>query len=283
MFPRFSFFIPSLFFIISGFLAGVFFALKKEQKQISVKVFVIYSLVTLLSYALIGLSGLMKIENPLKLFIALQVGSTLLGIIHAFTLYRLNAWNDRDSFVHELVFTLYVSALAALSFIVVFSLCNQMGYVLIFSGSIIFFLVPFLVLKCYEFMIQIPEEVYTKWFYPIGQGENDLPEELLDDTNVVIIEFRMLQNTNEDSELIKSRSRLPLKIEFSKFFPAFLEQFNDRNPGRKIQFMDANNEPHGWNFYLLPKWWQFKTYINPQLTIRENGIKENSIIIAERV
>lgn len=272
---------PSIFFGVAAFLATIFFALKKDSKQISVKVFVIYTLSALLAFGLLGLTGLSSKVQPLKVYIGLQTGITLLGAIHAIALYKLSAW-QKDSFLHELIFTLYITVVSALAFVIVYSLCNNTGYSLIFSTAIILFIVPFLIGKTFEYLVAIPEEVYPKWFYPVN-GDNDLPEELLEDTNVVIVEFRMLQTDKENSEVIKSRSKLPLKIEFSRFFPAFIDAFNDKNPGRRIEYIDTNKQPHGWNFYLLPKWYQFKTYINPQLTIRENGIKENSIIIAERV
>ena len=96
----------------------------------------------------------------------------------------------------------------------------------------------------------------------------------------------MTKNNESETEenLIKSRSKLPVKIELGKFFPVFLDQYNDRNPGNMIQFLDETKQPFGWNFYIKPKkWWQFPVYLNPEITVRENGVKENDIIVAERV
>lgn len=283
MFLKLNLLLPSAFFAIAGIFGTLFFTTKKEGKNISIKVFILYSAVTLLIFALIGLSGLFSTIKPLKLYVLLQCLVLILGGVHAYSLLKLDKWNEHESFVHELIFTIYVAIIGALAFIVVFSLCEDKGYALLFTSSILLFVVPFFVVKCFDFMLQIPEVVYPKWYFPIGQPAVELPEELFEDTSVAIVEFRMKQNAELDSEVIKSRTRLPLKTELSKFFPVFLEEFNDRNPGRKIQYLDEKNEAIGWNFYIHPKWWQFKNYINPDLTVRENEIKENNIIIAERV
>lgn len=264
-------------------LGTVFFLLKGEDKEVSIKVFLLYSLVSLLAFVLTGLSGFMTIENPLAFFVALQVAFFAFGCVHAFAIYGLNSWTEPDSFLREFLFTIYIAVLGSFGFLIVFALTNRQGYMLVFTASSIFFLIPFMVLKCFDMMVAIPGEVYPKWYYPVGMGEIEIPDELLDDSSIVIVEFRMRKNSDDHAEIIHSRSKLPLKMELGKFFPVFLDQYNDRNPGNQIQFIDEKKEPHAWNFYIEPKWWQFRKYINPETTIRENGIKENFIIIAERV
>jgi len=283
MLSRLDFLVPGIFITIIGFFATAFFMMKEEGKEVSVKVFIIYTVVTILTFALIGLSGLIAVADASYFFMGLQGAILVLGIIHVIALYRLNSWSAQDSLWQELVFTLYINMLGALIFLLVFSKLNKQGYALLFTTSFIFFLIPFLVVKCFDFMLNIPDEVYPMWYFPAGEVDLEIPEDVMDDESIIVVEFQMAQSVDENSEMVKSRSKLPLKLEFGRFFPIFLDQFNDRNPGSQIAFLDADKQPYGWNFYIKPKWYQTANYINPELTIRENGVKENDIIVAERV
>jgi hypothetical protein len=283
MLMKLDFLIPAIFLTIAGALGTTVFLLKKEDKELSIKIFLLYSLATLVAFVIIGLTGLATVERPLLFFAVLQTVFFIFGCIHAFALYRTDSWSEPESFIHEFIFTLYLTLVGAFGFLVVFMVCNKQGYSIVFASAVVFFLIPFLIMKCFDFLLMIPDEVYPKWYYPVGQGEIEIPDELLEDSSIVIVEFRMQKSNDADSELIHSRSKLPLKIELGKFFPVFLDAYNDKNPGNQIQFVDANKEPYAWNFYIEPKWWQFRTYINPETTIRENNIKENFIIVAERV
>jgi hypothetical protein len=283
MFSKVDFLVPSIYFTIVGFLGMAFFFIKNEDKEVSFKVFAIYSVLTVVIFALIGLTGLMNIGNAPGFFMGLQLGIFVFGLIHAATLYRLNSWTAQESFLHEFIFTLYIAMLGALVFLVVFAHFNKQGYALLFTSSFVFFLVPFLVAKCFDYMLMIPEEVYPKWYFPAGEVDLDLPDEVMEENSIIVVEFQMTRNDGPDQDIVKSRSKLPLKIEFTRFFPIFLDQYNDRNPGTQIQFLDEAKQPHGWNFYIKPKWYQSPKFINPDLTIRENGVKENDIIIAQRV
>ncbi len=283
MLSRLDFLVPSIYFTIVGFLATAFFFMKEEGKDVSVKVFVIYSVLTVLAFASIGLTGLINIESASGFLVKLQIAVFVIGIIHALTLYKLNSWSTQESFWHEFVFSLYITMLGAFAFLLVFNHFNKQDYALPFTSAFIFFLVPFMVAKCFDYMLMIPEEVYPKWYFPAGEVDLDIPEDVMDDESIIVVEFQMARDAGEDSDMIKSRSKLPLKLEFGRFFPIFLDQYNDRNAGTQIRFVDENKEAYGWNFYIKPKWYQSPVYINPELTIRENGVKENDIIVAERV
>jgi len=121
---------------------------------------------TILIFALIGLTGLINIESAPGFFMILQLGVFLLGLLHSVTLYKLNSWTEQESFLHEFIFTLYIAMLGALAFLLVFAHFNKQGYALVFSSAFIFFLVPFLVSKCFDFMLMIPDAVYPNGTSP---------------------------------------------------------------------------------------------------------------------
>lgn len=283
MLSRLDFLVPSVFLTAVGFLAAAFFMIKEEGKEVSVKVFVIYSVVAILVFGLMGLTSLITITDATGFLMWLQVGAFAAGLIHALSLYRLNSWSQQESFWHEFVFTMYVTMLGALAFVLVFAHFDKHGYGLLYASAFIFFLLPFMVAKSFDYMLLIPEDVYPMWYFPAGEIDLDIPEDVMDDESIIVVEFQMAKSTAEDAEIIKSRSKLPLKLEFGRFFPIFLDQYNDRNAGTQIEFKDAAKQHYGWNFYIKRKWYQSPIYINPELTIRENGVRENDIIVAERV
>ena len=156
--------IPAVVITVAAFLAGIFFFLNSGDKKISVKVFIIYTLVTVLLFALMGLTALIAIENPLSYFIWTQVGMLVLGIAHAATLSYLNNRENEGVFWNEVIFTLYVMLLGGFIFLFLRSRVGEPGgYNLFLLTSLLAFIVPFFFLKTFNFLIAIPGEEYEKW------------------------------------------------------------------------------------------------------------------------
>ena len=62
----------------------------------------------------------------------------------------------------------------------------------------------------------------------------------------------------------------------------FINDYNDQQSETTIQYADKETA-HEWWFRLKTKWYQFEEVLDPNLTFVENKIKENSIIICERI
>ena len=152
-------------------------------------------------------------------------------------------------------------------------------YQYIFAASTIWFLIPLMVVKLYEFMISIPVPIYKKWHYPIDKKMKDPKDEEL--TNPLVISFEFNKGENV-SELSNFRLKAPEKMEFGKLFYFFINDYNDRHPEGEIQFLDNKNNPYGWIFYTKPNWFGSQNHIDFTRTIEGNNIKENDIIICKR-
>ena len=85
------------------------------------------------------------------------------------------------------------------------------------------------------------------------------------------------------SELSNFRLKAPEKMAFGKLFYFFINDYNDRHPENKIVYINSENEPHGWVFYRKPKWYLGMKYIDYARTVDSNGIKEDNVIICQRV
>ncbi|MES2590332.1 MAG: TssN family type VI secretion system protein [Bacteroidota bacterium] len=275
-------FIPVIFFTITVALASVFYALKTHNKAISFKVFMIYSVITIIVYGCAGFVGFLEVDSSLKVFIISQFLFFVFGIVHYIFLNKFIAAGNNSTFFQEVIFTLYIAVLGILVYQIVYSFSPLANYSLLFTAAQIIFVLPFLIIKSAELAILIPEKIYTKWYFPAGDLDFDIPEEQLEDKNIILIEIQ-IQRSLDSPDIVPIRGRAPLKMEFGLYFALAITEYNDSNAGKQIRIEDDTDSVYGWNFYFKPKFFSSDELVDPLVSIRENGIRENNVIIAERV
>ncbi|WP_339702512.1 TssN family type VI secretion system protein [uncultured Marixanthomonas sp.] len=271
-----------LFFVVGilmmVFMKGIKKLFSKKKKQL-----IVYILVIAAFFALTALLSNENVLNniPLHTFIAFQIVFLLLGILHVYVCrqYFELLSEKPNSFWSEFIFTIAVNCIALIGFAFIVNMFKP-EYVFHFLGAAIWFLVPILVIKTYEFATSIPLPVYKKWFYPIGKHIKDPKDEELINPQVISFEFHKDEKT---SELSNFRLKAPEKMAFGKLFYFFINDYNDRHPENKIVYINSENEPHGWVFYRKPKWYLGMKYIDYARTVDSNGIKEDNVIICQRV
>ncbi len=285
---RFSHFSPevikmSIIFLIVGtllmiFMKGIKKLFSKKRKQV-----LIYLFVLVLLFALTALlCNPMVLNNiPLHNFFAFQFIFLLLGILHFYVSreYFETLSEKTSSFWSEFLFTVALSCIALIAFFFITNLYKP-EYKFVFLGSALWFLVPILVIKTYEFAMTIPLPVYKKWYYPVGKNIKDPKDEELINPQVISFEFHKDEKT---SELTNFRLKAPEKMEFGRLFYFFINDYNDRHPESKIAYLDSKNEPHGWIFYKKPSWYSFMKYIDFIRTVESNGVREDNVIICQRI
>lgn len=266
---------------MSTVLGTVFFFLKRGDRTITIPSFIIYSVVTLLVFGGVGLTVLFNIAESFYLFVVNQTVFLLLGILHVWAIFSLLKWTSRESFLHEMVFTLFEAILGMTAYTFVFDRFKPEEYPVIFSASVIVFVIPFFVLKTFDFMLAIPGLEYKKYYLPVGKTI-EIPEEL-DMEKAISIKF--LIQISHDMPYDEIKAHVPsVRQLFGEYFPVAVADHNDRNPGHRIDGYDKTRKPQGWLFYFPPqRWWQSKRFIDSDLTVAENGIKDYSVIVAERV
>ena len=272
----------AIFFVISlvmmFVLKGVKRLLAKKKKQT-----VIYILLTMAATALIGLLGNERVLNdvPLNVFIAIQIGFLVLGIIHVFVSrehFKLLS-EEPGSFWSEILFTLIVLMLGIVSYMMVLNLYKD-AYTFTFLSAVIWYLIPIFLVKTYEFSMFIPLPVYKRWLYPVGKYMNDPKDEELVNPQVISFEFHKDEKTEE---LTNFRLKAPEKMEFGKLFYFFINDYNLRHPESTIVYVDGTNKPHSWIFYKRPRWYLPMKYIDYAKTVESNGISEDDVVICKRV
>ncbi len=266
---------------MSAALGTVFFFLKRGDRTITMPSFIIYSVVTFLAFGGVGLTVFFDIAESFYLFVANQVIFLLLGILHVWAMFSLLKWTSKESFWHEMVFTLFEAILGMAAYTFVFDRFKPEEYPVLFSTAVIAFVIPFFVLKTFDFMLAIPELEYKKYYLPVGKTI-EIPEEL-DMEKAISIKF--LVQISHDKPYDEIKANVPsVRQVFGEYFPVAVADHNDKHPGHRIDGYDKTRKPQGWLFYFPPqRWWQSKKFIDSDLTVAENGISDYSVIVAERV
>lgn len=194
---------------------------------------------------------------------------------------RLVSWvfNNEYKYRQELTLTLFMQATAMLFFVLVFNLCNELQYGLWASTSILSFLFISLFVRSYQLYLNIPEAIYKVWQF------NDSPNidmyANVDFGRLKVVRLEVYK-ADGDAEPLLLKCKIPDQIGFGVWVKQLIEDYNKEHPLSAIKHTNAG-EPDSWIFYrhnsiLLPK-----RYIDSLLTVKENRIGENCLIVAKRV
>ncbi len=264
--------------ILMGFVASLKKLFVKNKKK-----FFLYILVTLILFAATGLLCNKNVLNnlPLNNFISFQIVFLCLGVLHLLALRKFfpDLSEKPTLFWPEFLYSIVTLFIGLISFMYVVGLF-KIEYTYVFLAASIAFLLPFLVVKIFEFSVSIPVPIYQKWFYPIDKKIKDPKDEELQNPLVISFEFNKGKNAEEISNF---RLKAPERMEFGKLFYFFINDYNERHPSSEISYIDEQGNPSGWIFYTRPNWLGMQKYINYNKTVEGNNIKEDDIIICKRV
>jgi hypothetical protein len=246
------------------------------------KTTLLYLLVAVLFFAIAGLTTHPQIlVEPSGYFIFYQGCFLLYGIMNYYLIPRYLKWsNDDNSFWQELLFTLTAALLGGIAFISLYHSFNQDELEYIMASSILTFLIPFLFYQAFKKAVAIPPKIRKQWLYPVHEEIEEPDEKKL--KNMLIISFEFEKQT-EDLHFTNFRAKAPTDMEFGQLFYYFINDYNERHPNSKIEFISGSGASHGWIFYKKPRWHSvFTQYIDAEKTIYNNHIKENEVIICTR-
>lgn len=145
--------------------------------------------------------------------------------------------------------------------------------------STLAFFIPTLFYYTFEAAYSIPPAQYPTWFYPL-HNPIDLPEEDPRE-KLLVIGFEIAKKIS-DAKKTYFRAKAPDGIKLGDLYYHFLNDYNELQSETTIQY-DLNGIANEWWFRTRPKWYQRTRILDPNLSVRENGIRENSVIICERI
>ena len=146
--------------------------------------------------------------------------------------------------------------------------------------STLLFFVPLLIFHSFQAAYAIPAARFPTWQYPLHKTE-ELPD-INDNDLVLIIAFEVAEKA-ADSKKVYFRVRAPETWQLGTLFYRFINEYNNPDNKTKIDYTDEQDNPFEWWFYKKPKWYQWRKIVHPEFSIRESGIRENTVIVCERL
>ncbi len=146
--------------------------------------------------------------------------------------------------------------------------------------STIAFFIPFLFLQTFEAAYAIPSAEFKTWQYPLNERievPDDKPGEKL-----LVIGFEISKKP-ANTKKTYFRAKAPEGMMLGELYYHFINDYNDAQSETTIEYADDGFDSHNWWFRRKPKWYQLQKILDPYISVRENGIKENSVIICERI
>lgn len=151
-------------------------------------------------------------------------------------------------------------------------------YPMLMSG--LGFFLPLLFVHTFAAAYIIPPAEFNTWYYPVHQPIN-LPDENANE-RLLVIGFE-LGKKESDEKRTYFRAKAPEGMPLGELYYHFINDYNELNSETQIDFTTKNDEPYEWWFRRKPKWYESHRVLDPKQTVKENAIKENTVIICERV
>jgi hypothetical protein len=262
-----------IFILLSSLIANF---LSNKNKLI---VYTILFIIAFAMIAVLGFKGL--ISEPLILCVVFQCCFLILGILHVNAVYHHFEWSEEKSFLPEFGFTIFIWMICVIPYLLIYKAINDDGFHYIMIGTTLFFIVPLFFNQTFESAIQIPEKIYKRWIFPAGKKMEDPSDSEMG--NLLIISL-LIQRKGVYEELTQFKIKAPENMPFGKLFYFFIEDYNSAHPDMPIEYSDKLAKPYEWMFYFKPIWYlgNLKRYIDPELTSKQNKLRENSVIVCER-
>lgn len=276
---------------MGGLLAGsiVLFTLTKKFVEVfdaGGKKPVLYGSISSLLASLAAYASTYISNNLFSVFWALAGIFLLFGIVHMIIVHKKyfqhKEQNNTKVFIGELFFAMSI---------ILFTVCvfSSLQYFLKDNGknflfypimmSTFAFFIPVLLMQTFEAAYSIPARIYNTWMYPevpIDLPEDDPREKLL------VIGFEIAKK-KMDIKKTYFRAKAPENIYLGDLYYFFINDYNEVQSETPIEFLNINKEPYQWIFLLKRKWYQANKILDPFRTVKDNGVKENSVIISERI
>lgn len=259
----------------------MFFIINKKAQALNNKKAIFFYLAFSILIAAGGLIALAPgAGRSMTVFFGLQVAYAALGYLASY-LYKKNAPASLSKYRYGGVcFVLANAFLGMFLFTLVYYYFGSAELAPWFALSVLPFLLPEFMAASLSAFRSIPEEIHKVWYFPIHADEVDY-----DNINTDVIYMLELEYTKSinDGRLTNTKLRAPVEMKFGDWFRSFIENYNYKYESDPIQYLNHDQTPLGWMFYIKPGALSRSRFIDPELSITANKIGEKDIIIAKRV
>jgi len=270
------FLMPLLVFIF----IGIGYIISKKNQLLNNRKVIWYLLLTAIILAIPGLLGFIGYQFMPYVYLSLQAVYFLLGCLNIKIMDNVLFKKDKSApFYLEVILHLLAMFSAAALFSLAFNYLNELQYGLWASTCLLLFILPCLFRKTYRMYLNIPLEIYKEWTYSRGIDLSHFDS--MDYNKLLVLELELFKNP-ANNVLTKIKAKAPDNIPFGIWFQKFLTDYNVKFPLEPIS-INSKEGYYSWIFYTKPSIFRPRHYIDCELSIADNKIKERDIIIAKRV
>lgn len=245
----------------------------------------IYSIVSSIIVSLVAYVSKFVTEHSFAVYWIIAGIFLIFGIIHIAIISRKYFYtyeNNNKVIVAEIMFGISIMFFV----IVIFSSLqyflagekHYLFYPMLFS-SLAFF-IPLLVYQTFNAAYNIPRASFVTWSYPLNY-QIELPDENPAE-RLYVIGFEIAKKST-DAKYAYFRAKAPEGMKLGDLYYFFINDYNELQSETPIEYATKDFDAHEWWFRKKPKWYERNRILNPDITVRENRIKENTIIICERI
>ena len=267
----------SVFFILTAILFSIYLAKVKDAGK-KRKPLILYLVLGGVLIGLISAQGFIEFtKQPLWIFIASQAWLLIIGILHTWLFEKIIPLENKNS--GKILFTMALCffgyGLAILVFMIYFKSPFPKFYLL----PAFFFIAPTFVAIAFDNFVRIPLKVHKAWAFPApGTLPDPTDNEMADP---IIVNFEISKQPDDSRTVFKAKA--PKAMDLGRLFYFFVMDYNSRHPNHPILITDSQNNTSQWLFYQSPNIVAGKKHLDPEMSIADNKIKENSFIICKRI
>lgn len=225
-------------------------------------------------------------KNNVIVFIGLGVIALLLGIGFYFLthkkFFKTKAHNYVAQSVSELFYYFSVLNIMIAGFVgAVFYFVQKDFLFFPIAGALLLFLVPILIYKTYGMLQQVPMPIYPYWEYSIDNAIQLTDES--DQDEVLVLAFHLIKTTAPTDSYTTFRTKAPVDMVLGDLFYHFINEYNEVQSETPISYSDEHLQAYKWYFYKQGKGVRFSRVLEPKLSIAQNKLKEDDVIVCDRI
>lgn len=229
------------------------------------------SFVGLLVIGSLLLSSLNRFLPAAMAAFAQAAGFFLLGYLH-FLILRANV--NGLSTTEKLLYSFLLAAVALVAASAFYFLLPAAHSWSTAAIGVCAFLLPYVLAEAWRAFYLLSTQAAATWRYSADVSLQKATTFL----NSIPVRFR-IQASRFDGEYTVS-FRAPVRMKLGIIFYHMVQEQNNREK-EAIRLLDVEEQPYEWAFSTSVLGW--KNFLDPELTLLENGVKENAIVTAQRV
>lgn len=234
----------------------------------------IYVIIIALVSTVICYFSLLNFKLPISFFLtklSLLALFTVLGLLHLPLSYRFLQLN---SFKEKFFFLLQLFVVVAAPFFFFYEFSNKSTVFLALAASSAFIL-PGIVSLSWDSFSSLTGSVQRLWYTTkLSQGAAAF-------IYGMTLKIKMPVKISDRKKKVFS-TKAPLSMKLGEFFDHFVIIQNNKWR-HKIELSEGDQQSFGWKFYELNLGGLLRRRLDPDISLVENGVKENSTIVALRV